>query len=587
MCGLFGFAMTDPEAIASRLKQGRAALESLSHRGPDQAGEYVSGSVYLGHRRLSIMDLSESGRQPMLSADEGVAITVNGEIYNYRALKEQLASKYRFASHSDSEVVLHGYAEWGIAGLVERLEGMYAAVICDFKQRKIFLLRDRVGIKPLYHCFVEGRFVWASELKAIVTFVGRDKLSVDSTALFDFLTYRYVPSPKTLYRDVCKLEPAHYLEYSMDSAHSRAVEYWQLGTQDSEQCSWRDAPDRIAAAVKSSVIEQMMSDVPVGFFLSGGIDSSVVVTAATQAGVNARTFSIGFDDRKHDETAFAQLLAQSLGVAHEIRRLSALEAVDLVSWMQQTFDEPFADTSALATFKLAEFARQAVTVALSGDGGDELFGGYAWYGRYRYFSPLSRVFSAFLPGSLRQAAFVRNPVNLLQKVRNRALVVAQKDPLALFQSLVPGLSAGERNRYRAALEIPGDYDALWSLRRFYRPELGALKSLQYLDLKTFLPDDVLTKVDRTTMAVSLEVRVPLLSTALIELAFALPEQFHYSGGRLKAGLKAAFAECVPSAILNRPKKGFGLPTHAWRREMFGSYATFSEAMLVQGYGVSP
>lgn len=586
MCGLFGFIAATAEAVAPRLPQARAALESLRHRGPDQQGEYLRGPAYLGHRRLSILDLSELGRQPMVSSDGHVAIAVNGEIYNHAALKASLA-EFQFTSTCDSEVVLHGYRKWGIDELLRRLEGMYAGVICDFAQRKVFLFRDRVGIKPMYYTSSAGQLVWASELKAIVCFLDKSALQLDATALFDFLTYRYIPAPKSLYRGVCKLEPAHYLELSFDSMHARTVEYWQLPTQPYPAALLAEAPERIAATLKASVAEQMMSDVPVGFFLSGGIDSSAVVTAAKEAGVDARAFSIGFDDKGHDETAFAKLLADSLGVTHYVRELSSLDAVNLVTWMQSMFDEPFADTSALATFKLAEFAREQVTVALSGDGGDELFGGYVWYERFRRFSALSRIIGAFLPSSLRQAAFARNPTGIRQKVRNRALVVAQRDPVALFQSLVPGLSAGERDRYRPVLEIPTDYDALWSFRRFYRPEMGALKSLQYLDLKTFLADDVLTKVDRTTMAVSLEARVPLLSTPLVELAFALPDSFHFRDGQLKSGLKDAFRTRVPSPILNRPKKGFGLPTHAWHREVLGGHATFSEAMLAKGYGVSP
>jgi asparagine synthase (glutamine-hydrolysing) len=583
MCGLFGVISSGTDLSEDELASARQALTALRHRGPDQSGEFVGVGVYIGHRRLSILDLSESGRQPMVSSDGRVVICVNGEIYNYKQLRAELGESL-FRSHSDSEVVLHGYRRWGIDGLLQRLEGMYAVIVHDLHLRRTFLFRDRIGIKPLYFSPLRGRLTWASELKALTTFFGSQTLAVDKTALFDFLTYRYVPSPKTLYRDIYKLEPAHVAEFDSDG-RIKLREYWKLEPPVSGYDGRQHPETLVAEKLTSSILEQLVSDVPVGFFLSGGIDSSGIVSLAVGAGVNAEAYSIGFDVPEHDETQYAELVARHLNIPHYVRKLSIEDSKDVVDWLCAMFDEPFADPSALATYRLAAFARERVTVALSGDGGDELFGGYKWYGRYRRSRVLRTLGKVLLPISIAQRPFTRAPQRLVQKLSNRLLVIAQREDISAFQTMTPGLSPGERNRYRTALDIPQDYDALWHFRKHFKPEFGPLKSLQYLDLKTFLCDDVLTKLDRVTMAVSLEARVPFLSTPLVELAFSLPEQFHFAGGRLKAGLKCALKGSVPGAVINRPKKGFGLPTQVWGRSFLGGQATLAEALLVRRYGV--
>jgi asparagine synthase (glutamine-hydrolysing) len=297
MCGIFG--STNVSEIG--LIKSRDSLQTLKHRGPDQQGEFVDDKVYLGHRRLSILDLSENGKQPMVSSE--VVITVNGEIYNFQKLKRALQGKYDFKSKSDSEVILHGYTEWGIEGLLDRIDGMYSFAVYDKKKKFIYLVRDRYGIKPLYYSFHNNSFAWASELKAIEKYYDQAKLSIDYSAIYDYLTYLYVPAPKTLFKNVFKLEPAHYLVFDLNKLDFLVKKYWTLPSHEIK-IDIVSAASRIRELINESVKSQMISDVPLGFFLSGGIDSSVVVATATQYSKQLHTYSIGFDISSHNETQY-------------------------------------------------------------------------------------------------------------------------------------------------------------------------------------------------------------------------------------------------------------------------------------------
>lgn len=580
MCGLFGFIALDNKGID--LAAARAARDSLTHRGPDQSGEWLGGPVYMGHRRLSILDLSENGRQPMTGADGAVAISVNGEIYNFAALRTELeAAGAHFRSTSDSEVVLHGYLQWGFDRLLDRIDGMYAIAVADLREGILHLARDRVGIKPLFYSAWKGGFAWASEPKAILGFRRDAPPDTEPTALHDFLTYRYIPAPKTAWRDVFKLPPAHVLRFRLSDGNISTRRYWRLPVDDSPVDD-EAAAEELRALVAKSVAEQHAADVPLGVFLSGGMDSSIITAHSALSGTPPWTFSIGFGIEGFDETPYAEAMARHVGAEHTSRVVSPEMDVPFPEWLSETFDEPFADHSALPTWHVAKHARSRVTVALSGDGGDELFGGYRWYGQFarreRWIRLLARAPEVVWRGSAPRVAMIA-----------RGVAAAKRDPgpLSVLNALY-FCEAGDaaRERWRRALEIPDDYDDMWFFRAFWMPEVGPRKALQHLDFHTFLPDDVLTKVDRVTMAHGLEARVPMLSKELVEFAFGLPETFLYRNDALKGGLKYTFRDMLPEAVLSRAKRGFGLPWRAWGERLIGNEESLQQAVLNHFLGIS-
>ncbi len=571
MCGLFGYV--SPTIDPAR---GRRALNTLAHRGPDQWNDWYDVRLYMGHRRLSILDLSDAGRQPMVSGDGRAVVTVNGEIYNFRALRSELRRHHEFVSESDSEVILHGYREWGLDGLLGRLEGMYAFAVYDVPAGRLHLARDRVGIKPLYYALEGSSFAWASELKAIRQLVGADALRTDQTALYDFLTYKYVPAPKTLYRNVFKLPPANVLSVDVRELTASVRRYWSLPTEVVPALPG-EAARKLRHLVADAVGEQMVSDVPLGFLLSGGLDSSAVVAEASRAGAAPQTFSVGFEDPEHDESEYARMVADAFSTRHHTLRMGVNDVLELFPRLLEWYDEPFADTSAFPTYRLCALAREHATVVLSGDGGDELFGGYRWY---RDFARLSRrwrqPFQHLLPLTRALKGGRRGRMRTLGTVLETRVVLQRFD---LYARLLGGLHRDEKRRYRSGWGIPDDYDDYWFLRQHYREDLPLRTRLQYLDFHTYLPEDVLTKVDRASMAVSLEVRVPLLSTALVEFAFSLPEEVRYLGDTGKGLFKTAYASVLPPAILARAKRGFSIPLHAWAGPLLGDARSKEERIL--------
>jgi len=569
MCGLFGFveSATGP---AVDVERARAARDALVHRGPDQVGEWSDGSrIYLGHRRLSILDTSPTGQQPM--SLEGVHITVNGEIYNFRELRRELEARgHRFLSSSDSEVVLHGYRAWGIGELVERLRGMYGAVIFDSNTNRIFAFRDRVGIKPLYYFFGSGRFGWASELKALTHYLDADALSTDEQALLDFLVYRYLPAPKSLYREIHKLEAASILEYPLDGGSPTVRRYWSLPCNRPADPA-PDFTESLREAIVKAVGSQLVSDVPLGVLLSGGLDSCAVATAASRSLPQLTGYTVGFRGSARDEVPAASELAEHLGIAHAAHYLDAEVPEDLYARMQTWFDEPFGDTSAIPTHAVCRFARSEVTVALSGDGGDELFGGYRWYG---HFHDVRRA----------QRRWRRLPERGLpwpgRRSRHRQLRwLSIGDPLWLYAAIRGALAPGELETWRQRLGVPADYDMLWAYRRWYDAALPPRRAAQRMDFHSYLPDDILTKVDRVSMACSLECRPVLLDQDLIEHAFSLPESFVYADASLKGGLRRALAPWVPESVRQREKQGFSIPGPDWRAPLIERHGSLQEALL--------
>lgn len=562
--------------------QARKALQTLAHRGPDQSGEYLDEQIYIGHRRLSILDLSPNGRQPMRDSATGVRITVNGEIYNFRALRDELQKTREFISQSDSEVILHGFLEWGLDELLQRIEGMFAIAIFDPRDSRIHLARDPAGIKPLYYYFDGERFGWASELKALTSYLGESSLQTDYSALYDFLTYLYIPPPKTRYRNIYKLEAAHVLSFDPETPTLQKTRYWHLPTR-TENVDGSEAQARLRQLVDQSVREQMISDVPLGFFLSGGIDSSIIVGSAAQHSPHINTYTIGFNVEGYDESEYAAQVAAMHATRHCCRTMQRERGINLLRELPRWFDEPHADTSALPTFMVSELAKESVSVVLTGDGGDEIFGGYVHYFRF------ARISSNRPPGLRVLKPLTRRAKNLFAgRAAGKALTGVERryflDDLELHCRLLGGMLKDEKQEYRAQFDIADDYDDYWFYRQYYREELPTITRLQYLDFHTYLPEDILTKVDRTSMSVSLEARVPFITRPIIEFSFSLPESVRIPQMEPKGILKQTFADLLPDTIIDRKKKGFTIPIKPWRSDFFGQYRFPQEQILKQIFG---
>jgi asparagine synthase (glutamine-hydrolysing) len=538
-----------------------AALSSIAHRGPDSSELRLVPPVHVGFRRLSIIDLRPSANQPMIAPDGASWIVFNGEIYGYKELRSTLVKGgHIFLTDSDTEVALHAYLEWG-EGFVDRIDGMFAIAIFDARTQKLRLYRDRPGIKPLYYFYDGRRFAFASELKALEKALGSHELTVDPTACYDFLGYRYVPAPKTLYKRCFKLLPAHELVYTPATGVLEAPRrYWHLPipeqprTPPLETCC-----EELRSLIASSVEEQMIADVPLGFFLSGGVDSSVVVAAAASTGRRIATFSIGFDADEASETPFAREVAAQFATDHHERILSQTHAQELLPKLKSWFDEPFADESSMPTYLVCSAAREHVTVVLTGDGGDEVFGGYRTYPRYARYARYPTW-----PQALERVTYALRRPFARQHAVSRAMTMLEtafSDGPNLWAKLMGGMSTPAKRDYARELGIPRDYDDWWHYREFWRDDLPLKTRLQYVDFHTFMPGLVLTKVDRTSMAVSLEARVPLLARRVIEFSFGVHEDLRYHGGEPKGLLRHAYRGILPHHILDRRKKGFGIPRY--------------------------
>jgi len=576
MCGIFGHLNFNK----SGLQNSRDALHVLTHRGPDQWGDWYDEHVYLGHRRLSILDLSDSAKQPMSSGDDSVIITVNGEIYNFKELKKDLIQKYNFKSKSDSEVVLYGYKEWGIEGLLEKMEGMFAFCIYDKIKRKIFLVRDRVGIKPLYYFSDANSFCWGSELKAIEKYVSSSSLLVDYTSLYDYLTYGFIPSPKTLYKNCFKLIPGNYLELDIGNNHFATHQYWQL--KISKPFIKNDfSCEGVRNEIRKSVNSQMLSDVPVGFFLSGGMDSSILVYEAAQGGEPLNTFNISFKESSHDESNFADIVARKCGTNHISEMITGDITEQMRDEYRKWYDEPHSDTSAFPTFLVSNFAKKHATVVLTGDGGDEIFGGYKRYNKFcHYYNKRTDLF----PAIKSKLNLYKNKKTISGRLFNKLENHLLKDDLELYAKLRFGMIKIEKIKYACIWDIPQDYDDYWYFRQHYQKNLPIRTRLQVLDINTVLPDDYLTKVDRTSMANSLEARVPFLSTPLIEYFLNMPEDLRLVGNILKGIVKKCYHPLLPQAIIEKPKKGFSIPLNKWFGSKQFSYSSSQEFLLYNIWG---
>lgn len=582
MCGITGFySVNGHQEQDARARLGEMT-DTLRHRGPDEEGYYVDSHVALGHRRLSIIDLS-SGQQPMVSQDGGYLISFNGEIYNYLEVRTELQQLgHRFLTKSDTETILLAYIQWGEA-CVERLFGMFAFAIWDKLKRQLFLARDRVGKKPLYYHWNGKEFFFASELKALRK-VGGCPGVVDLQALDCYYSFGYIPSPRTIYLNTSKLEPAHTLLVSGNGLVKKR--YWQVRFQPRQGLTLSEATEEFEALLDEATRCRLMSEVPLGAFLSGGLDSTLVVSSMAKAMASpVMTNSVGFGEKRFNELELARLVADHLRTNHT-EYIMEPRAAEVLPRIAFHFDEPFADSSAVPTWYVCQMARQNVTVALSGDGGDESFGGYT----FRYlphiwecdlraripasvrsllFAPLGRAWlgSARLPKLLRlktyienlavgnAEAFYRDLINLRQDTREKIYTEDFKSGLrgfTPFEMLAP-LYTDEK--YIAS--VTGRDRAL------LREE--ALARAQFTDINFYMTEDVLVKVDRMSMAHALEVRSPLLDHRIIEFAANLPAHLKINGQRGKIVPRELSAQRLPKQILDLPKRGFSIPAAEWLR----------------------
>jgi asparagine synthase (glutamine-hydrolysing) len=568
VCGIVGnvLARADRTPDPGVLKRMNARL---AHRGPDDEGYHLEGPAGLAMRRLKIIDLT-TGHQPMSGEHRRVWTVFNGEIYNYRELTAQLTARgHTFQTRSDTEVIVHGYEERGLASLGD-LEGMFAIAVWDAPARTLVLARDRLGIKPLYYAVLPEQIVFASELKALVEHPAIDR-TLDLTALSRYLAHEYVPAPASIFRAIRKLPAGHWLTYT--DGRIKVEPYWSVQFRSDRTIDAAEAVERLRGALDLSVRQHLVSDVPVGVFLSGGIDSSTVAAfAARHYGGRLKTFSIGFADPSFDESVHARRVARALGTDHHEEILEPRGALNLVERLPDILDEPLGDASLIPTFLLSRFARRSVTVALSGDGGDELFAGYPTYQAHR----LARVVE-LVPRWIR-SRLVRRAVDRLP-VSLGNLSVDFK-----LKRFFEGMDYGDVERHgvwlgsftpaeqqelfapeaRERMEAPPSYAAFHEILAHAPPAQG-LERMLYLDLKGYLGEGVLTKTDRASMACSLEVRVPLLDRRVVELAASLPMGLKLHGLTTKYVLKRALAGILPRETLARPKKGFGMPLGHWFR----------------------
>jgi asparagine synthase (glutamine-hydrolysing) len=593
MCGFAGFlnraGFADGEAVLRRM------ADTIVHRGPDSEGYWVDGEagIALAHRRLAIIDLSPAGHQPMASHDGRFVMSYNGEIYNHLDLRRELEAKgtIEWRGHSDTETLLQGFSAWGVLGTLERANGMFALALWDRAERKLFLARDRMGEKPLYYGIQGKTLIFGSELKALRQHpawrggVNRDALSL-------FLRHNYVPGPYSIFDGIQKLPPAHYLEIGVDDAALPAsVAYWDIAAKAK---AGRDNPfsgtapesvDALETLLRDAVGIRMAADVPLGAFLSGGYDSSTIVALMQhQSARPVKTFSIGFSEAEYDEAHHAKRVATHLGTDHTELYVTPQDALDQIPILPHHWDEPFADSSQIPTLLVSRLARSEVTVSLSGDGGDELFCGYTRYTQgYDIWRRLGRI-----PSGVRRLAagmLSRTPADLIDRAMKfaperlrkmavgdrmlkiadvlnvdraddfyRSLVSHAKNPSAL----VPGA--------REPATILTEPDPDWPSDGDFRDRM------MYLDMRSYLPDDILVKVDRASMAVSLESRVPLLDHRVVEFALALPLSYKLRGGEAKWPLRQLLYRHVPRAMMDRPKMGFGVPIERWLRGPLRSWA---------------
>lgn len=583
MCGITGFYDTRSAAPGSGEALIRAMTDTLIHRGPDDGGVWQDGEtgIALGNRRLAIIDLSEAGRQPMASSCGRFVLAYNGEIYNAAELRRELEQAGRaFRGYSDTEVIVEGCAVWGVEETAKRIIGMFAFALWDKRETRLLIVRDRLGIKPLYWTLTEGVLLFGSELKALKAH-DAFRPEIDRNAVASYLRHNYIPAPHTIYRNVHKLEPGKIL-IAGSSGAPRIASFWSLedvvraGSSNGFDGSMDEAVDELDALLRDAVSRRMVSDVPLGAFLSGGIDSSTIAALMqAQSDRPVRTFSIGYENQGFDEADDAAAIARHLGADHTGLTATARDALNVIPSLSRIYDEPFADASQIPTYLVSRLTRDHVTVALSGDGGDELFGGYT-----RYFSADKYEWPLFdSPNALRcAAAGAFRSLSPAGWDRLASVVPEKYRPVLVGEKLhkLSDCLGGDRDAFYRRLishwDNPGELvaDAQEYETRAWDKSLpdrmpDFVARMQYLDSSIYLPDDILAKVDRASMAVSLEVRVPILDHRVAEFAWTLPREMKVANGSGKLVLRRLLRRYVPDNLIKRRKMGFGVPINEWLR----------------------
>lgn len=563
MCGISGFIDFNKKTSKSELV---ASCNSLLHRGPDDGDtayfEAPEAFVGLGHRRLSILDLSPLGHQPMYSDDKSVVIILNGEIYNFAEIRRELKNKgHSFLSNSDTEVVLKAYLELGIDSL-SKFIGMFSIVIYDAAKKKVFLVRDRPGVKPLYYYFADGFLLFASELKAFHHFAAFKK-EVDDKAVSLYFKYGYITAPYTIFKNTHKLPPGNFATLDLKDRSLTLTQYWNVLDYYKKPIvaiDEKEALDQLDSLCTSAFQYRMVSDVPVGVFLSGGYDSSLLAAVLQSNSANKiKTFTIGFNDHKFNEAHHAKRVASYLGTDHNEYYCTTRQAQDIIPSLPLYYDEPFGDSSAIPTILVSRFAREQVKVALSADGGDEIFAGYSRYDQMLRIHKVQNMLPRFLRKGGARLLLSMPGINMKQ--RKIAALLTQKNVLATSDLLSEHFLAEDiqellQNTTLQAVSL-NDHNS--------KAGLGVINTLLAADYTTYLPDDILVKVDRATMSTGLEGREPFLDHRIIEWAAQLPPELKYNKGDKKYLLKQLAHKYLPVDIMNRPKMGFGIPFGEWLR----------------------
>ena len=574
MCGIAGILHLHQEPIDQELLRRMTSV--LSHRGPDDEGFYVDNGLGLGFRRLSIIDLS-GGRQPMSNEDQTVTVIFNGEIYNFQELRSYLLQQgHTFHTSSDTEVIVHGFETWGDE-VVDHLNGMFAFAVWDSRQRKLLMARDRLGIKPLFYTRKSDTLAFASEIKSLLLLPEFDA-AVNQQSVFEYFSHHFIPGSGTIYQHIHKLQPGELLTVSDREIKTR--KYWRPTVNPAFGRTLEDWCQDLRRRLREAVRLQLVADVPLGVFLSGGLDSSAVTAAMAELGLNEiRTFNVGFEVPKYDETRFAASVSQHLGTTHETFRVNA-EATDLLPKLLWHLDEPLADATIIPTYLLSQATRRRVTVALSGEGGDEIFGGYTHYQGLqinRWLSFLPVWIRRFLAAVTRHLPTFGSPrfgywEHRLERIASTSLFplfqgytrkVAFFTPEAQQQLFSPDFQ-------RQSATFPY-LKHFWAIPEAY-PGLDPIAQANMADLSVFLPDSLLVKVDRMSMANSLEVRVPLLDHTLVEFALCMPMDLKLKGLETKFVFRKALEPSLPAGILNRPKRGFNPPVEFWLQQHLLDYA---------------
>ena len=592
MCGIAGYLGEIPNSNNLLFEM----INAVNHRGPDNHGIWFDENAGIGfaHSRLSILDISSAGHQPMHSVSNNLVMIFNGEIYNHNEIRSELEkiSNRNWNGHSDTETLLAAIEEWGLDNALRKTKGMFALALWDKFNKKLSLARDRLGEKPLYYGWVNEQFVFASELKSIKKFPSFNN-QIDRSSLALFLRFNSIPAPHSIYKDIYKLEPGQIIKFYADSKRTEKHDFWSIekvykkARKTKFSFTPSEAVNKLESVLSNAVSSQMQSDVPLGAFLSGGIDSSTIVSLMqSHSDVNVNTFSIGFNSKDFDEAQHAGMVAKHLGTNHFEKYVTDSDALDVIPYLPNIYDEPFADSSQIPTFLVSQFAKHEVTVALSGDAGDELFGGYNRY-----------VFSDKIFSKIAKAP------NLLRKLISKTIFSMSEDK---WDSILGGLMSKRYANIGHKLHKAANVLSAESIRdlhfqlisQIHNPsdwlinanehktilndgierfaELNFVEQMMAYDLITYLPTDILTKVDRAAMAVSLETRVPFLDLEVIELSALLPMEYKIRNGVTKWALREILYKHVPKDLIERPKMGFAVPLAEWLR---GPLKDWAESLL--------